>query len=117
LSRGDRRLGKVIHKAWELGNRFDAWHECFNYDNWLHAFHESGLDPSFYANRERPLDEALPWQHVDTGVTPNFLKKEYQDMWQGKETPDCRYGPCNACGLQQRHPDCQQKFKTTVKLI
>lgn len=117
LSRGDRRLGKVIHKAWELGNRFDAWHEYFNYDNWLHAFQESGLDPSFYANRERPLDEALPWQHVDTGVTPNFLKKEYQDMWQGKETPDCRYGPCNACGLQQRHPDCQQKFKTIVKLI
>jgi len=117
LSRGDRRLGKVIHKAWELGNRFDAWHEYFNYDNWLHAFQESGLDPSFYANRERPLDEALPWQHVDTGVTPSFLKKEYQDMWQGKETPDCRYGPCNACGLQQRHPDCQQKFKTIVKLI
>jgi len=114
LSRGDRRLGKVIHRAWELGNRFDAWHECFNYDNWLHAFQESGLDPSFYANRERPLDEALPWQHVDTGVTPNFLKKEYQDMWQGKETPDCRYGPCNACGLQQRHPGCQQKFKANV---
>jgi len=117
LSRGDRRLGKVIHKAWELGSRFDAWHECFNYDNWLRAFHESRLDPSSYANRERPVDEALPWQHVDTGVTPNFLKKEYQDMWQGKETPDCRYGPCNACGLQLRHTDCQQKFKTNVKLI
>jgi radical SAM family uncharacterized protein len=117
LSRGDRRLGKVIHKAWELGNRFDAWHECFNYDNWLRAFQESGLDPAFYANRERPLDEALPWQHVDIGVTPKFLKKEYQNMWQEKPTPDCRYGPCNACGLQQRHPDCQQKFKTTAKLI
>jgi len=117
LSRGDRRLGKVIHKAWELGSRFDAWDECFNYDNWLHAFHESGLDPAFYANRERPLNETLPWQHIDIGVTPNFLKKEYQDMWQGKTTPDCRYGSCNACGLQQRHPDCRQKFKTTAKLI
>jgi radical SAM family uncharacterized protein len=117
LSRGDRRLGKVIHKAWELGSRFDAWHECFNYDNWLHAFHESGLDPAFYANRERPLNETLPWQHVDIGVTPNFLKKEYQDMWQEETTPDCRYAPCNACGLQQIHPDCQQKFKTTAKLI
>jgi radical SAM family uncharacterized protein len=117
LSRGDRRLGKVIHKAWELGNRFDAWHECFNYGNWLHAFHESELDPALYANRERLLDEALPWQHVDTGVTQNFLKKEYQDMWQGKETPDCRHGPCNACGLQLRHADCQQKFKTNVNLI
>jgi radical SAM family uncharacterized protein len=117
LSRGDRRLGKVIYKAWELGSKFDAWHEHFNYDNWLHAFQESGLDPAFYANRERPLDEALPWQHVDTGVSTTFLKKECEDMWQGKETPDCRYGSCNACGLQQRHPDCQQKFKTTVKLI
>jgi len=117
LSRGDRRLAKVIHKAWELGSRFDAWHECFKYDNWMRAFKESGVDPSSYANRERPLDEALPWQHVDTGVTQNFLKKEYQDMWQGKETPDCRYGPCNACGLQLRHTGCQQKFKTNVNLI
>jgi radical SAM family uncharacterized protein len=117
LSRGDRRLGRVIHKAWELGNRFDAWHECFNYDNWLRAFQQSGLDPSYYAKRERPLDEVLPWQHVDTGVTPNFLKKEFHDMWQGKETPDCRYGPCNACGLQLRHADCQQKFKTNVNLL
>ena len=116
LSRGDRRLGKVIHRAWELGCRFDAWHECFNYDNWLCAFQESGLDPAFYANRQRPLDELLPWQHIDIGVTPSFLKKEHQDMWQGKETLDCRYGPCNACGLQQRHPDCQQKFnRMTVK--
>jgi radical SAM family uncharacterized protein len=117
LSRGDRRLGKVIHKAWELGSRFDAWHECFNYDNWLHAFQESGIDPAFYANRERPLSETLPWQHIDIGVTPSFLKKEYQNMWQGKPTPDCRYAPCNACGLQQRHPDCQQKFKKVAKLI
>jgi radical SAM family uncharacterized protein len=117
LSRGDRRLGKVIQKAWELGSRFDAWHECFNYDNWLYAFHESGLDPAFYANRERALNETLPWQHIDIGVTPGFLKKEYQYMRQEKDTPDCRYGPCHACGLQQRHPDCQQKLKTTVELM
>ena len=118
LSRGDRRLGKVIHRAWELGGKFDAWHEYFNYDGWLRAFEESGLDPAFYANRERALDELLPWQHIDIGVTLAFLKKEHHDMWQGKETPDCRYGPCNACGLQQRHPDCQQKFgRTTAESI
>lgn len=111
LSRGDRRLGKVIHRAWELGNKLDAWHECFNYDNWLRAFQENGLDPTFYANRQRALDELLPWQHIDIGVSTAFLKKEYQNMWQGKETPDCRNGICNACGLQDRHPDCQQKFK------
>ena len=117
LSRGDRRLGKFIHKAWELGSRFDAWQECFNYDNWLHAFKECKLDPAFYANRERPTGEVLPWQHIDIGVNSAFLKKEYQYMQQGKETPDCRHGHCNACGLQQRHPDCRQKFKPNAKLV
>jgi radical SAM family uncharacterized protein len=117
LSRGDRRLGKAIHRAWELGNRFDAWQECFNYGNWLKAFQENGLDPAFYANRERLLEEILPWQHIDTGVTQNFLKKEHEDMRLGKDTPDCRRGTCNACGLQRWHPDCQQKFKTRDKLI
>jgi radical SAM family uncharacterized protein len=117
LSRGDRRLGKVIHRAWELGNRFDAWQECFNYGNWLRALQESGLDPAFYANRERLLEEILPWQHIDTGLTQNFLKKEYEGMRLGSDTPDCRHGSCNACGLQRWHPDCQQKFKTKDKLI
>jgi len=117
LSRGDRRLGKAIQKAWELGSRFDAWQECFNYGNWLKAFQENGLDPAFYANRERLLEEILPWQHIDTGVTQNFLKKEYEGMQLGSNTPDCRHGSCNACGLQRWHPDCQQKFKTTDKLI
>jgi radical SAM family uncharacterized protein len=111
LSRGDRRLGKVIHRAWELGNRFDAWQECFNYDNWLKAFQENGLDPAFYANRERPLDEILPWHHIDIGVTQNFLRKEYEAMRSGKDTPDCRHGACNACGLQRWHSDCAQKLK------
>ncbi len=117
LSRGDRRLGKVIHKSWELGSRFDAWQECFNYDNWLRAFKECKLDPAFYANRERPTDEALPWQHIDIGVNSAFLKKEFQHMQQGKETSDCRHGHCNACGLQQRHPNCRQKFKPNAKLV
>jgi radical SAM family uncharacterized protein len=117
LSRGDRRLGKVIHRAWELGNRFDAWQECFNYGNWLKAFQENDLDPVFYANRERPLDEILPWQHIDIGVTHNFLQKEHEDMRLGKDTPDCRHGACNACGLQRWHPDCQQKLKASEKLI
>jgi radical SAM family uncharacterized protein len=117
LSRGDRRLGKVIHRAWELGNRFDAWQECFNYDNWLKAFQENDLDPAFYANRERHLDEILPWQHIDTGVTSNFLRKEYDSMHLGKPTPDCRHGTCNTCGLHRWHADCQQKSKKADKLI
>jgi len=110
LSRGDRRLGRVIYRAWELGCRFDAWTEHFNYENWLRAFADAGLEPAFYACRERSLEELLPWSHIDTGITDAFLKQEYQRARQGKETPDCRHNACNACGLQQQ-PKCQQKYQ------
>ncbi|UCH42350.1 MAG: TIGR03960 family B12-binding radical SAM protein [Dehalococcoidales bacterium] len=112
LSRGDRRLGKVIHRAWKLGATFDAWNERFNYDNWLRAFAESGLEPGFYAHRQRTLDELLPWSHIDAGVSPAFLKREYQRALEGKETPDCRYDSCHACGVERQHPVCQQKHQT-----
>jgi radical SAM family uncharacterized protein len=111
LSRGDRRLGKVIYRAWNLGSTFDAWNECFKYQNWLDAFARSGLEPGFYAHRQRSLDELLPWAHIDTGVTSAFLKREYQRTMQGKETPDCREHSCNACGLERWQADCQQKAK------
>jgi radical SAM family uncharacterized protein len=110
LSRGDRRLGKVIYRAWKLGSTFDAWNERFNYQNWLRAFAESGLEPDFYARRERSLNELLPWAHIDVGVTSDFLKREYQRALNGNETPDCRYKPCNACGLERWQADCQQKL-------
>jgi radical SAM superfamily enzyme YgiQ (UPF0313 family) len=109
LSRGDRRLGKVIYHAWKLGSIFDAWNEHFNYENWLRAFAESGLEPGFFAQRQRALDELLPWSHIDVGVTAAFLKREYQRAMEGRETPDCRHNACSACGLEQRHPTCQQK--------
>ena len=111
LSRGDRRLGKVIYHAWKLGCTFDAWSEYFNYGNWLCAFEEAGLEPGFYAQRERFLDEPLPWAHIDAGVTTAFLKREYQRALDGRETPDCRYKACNACGLERWQPACQQKHK------
>ncbi len=110
LSRGDRRLGKVIYRAWQLGCKFDAWSEHFNYQKWIDAFRQLGLDPSFYANRERALDELLPWDHIDTGVTPEFLKREYHNLWQEKETPSCLYGKCNACGLQRWQTSCLNKL-------
>jgi len=110
LSRGDRRLGKVIYDAWRSGSTFDAWDERFNYQNWLDAFQKSGLEPGFYAQRERSLDELLPWAHIDTGVTSAFLKQEYQRAFEGRETPDCHYNPCNACGLERLSADCQQKL-------
>ena len=111
LSRGDRRLGKVIYRAWKSGSTFDSWNERFNYQNWLRAFDASGLEPGFYAQRERSLDELLPWAHIDVGVSSAFLKREYQRALKGKETPDCRFKSCNACGLERLSADCQQKAK------
>jgi radical SAM family uncharacterized protein len=100
LSRGDRRLGKVISGAWRLGCRFDSWSEQIHHDKWLQAFAGAGLAPAFYAGRERSLDEALPWGHIDAGVTTDFLKQELERTRSGRETPDCRNGPCNLCGLE-----------------
>ncbi|MFH1169612.1 MAG: radical SAM protein, partial [Chloroflexota bacterium] len=109
LSRGDRRTGRVIYNAWKRGCTFDAWTERFNYESWLGAFADAGLDPAFYAHRERPLDEPLPWAHIDTGVTTAFLKKEYKRAIKGEATADCRYDDCSACGLQRQQPACREK--------
>ncbi len=109
LSRGDRRLGKVIYRAWQLGCVFDAWAEHFKYDLWLQAFAESGLEPAFYAHRNRSLDEVLPWSHIDVGVTGDFLKREYERAIEAQTTRDCRNAPCNACGLEKRQPECREK--------
>jgi radical SAM family uncharacterized protein len=109
LSRGDRRLGDVIYRAWKLGCAFDSWGECFRYDLWQTAFKESGIDPDFFAGRERPLDEALPWGHVDLGVSVSFLKEECRRALSGEQTTDCRSEACNVCGLQASHPACTAK--------
>ncbi len=117
LSRGDRRLGKVILNAWKLGATLDAWTECFSYENWISAFQAAGLEPGFYAQRERPTDEILPWSHIKIGVTPAFLKREYQRALKGEATADCRYNTCNACGLQLTQPSCQQKYQEQTGLL
>ena len=108
LSRGDRRLGKVIHKAWQMGAVLDGWSEHFNYEIWRKAFQEAGIDPDFYARRQRPLDEVLPWQHIDSGISADFLKREYKAATEEKLTADCRTESCNACGLEKQ-PECQNE--------
>lgn len=100
LSRGDRRIGRVIYQAWKSGCKYDAWSEYFRYESWLKAFEGSGLDPGFYAHREHSLDEMLPWSHIDTGISGDFLKAEFQRSQDGKTTPDCRTHNCNSCGLE-----------------
>jgi radical SAM family uncharacterized protein len=98
LSRGDRRLGRVINRAWQLGAKFDAWGENNNMPFWRQAFSEIGLDPDFYAYRERALDEILPWDHIHTGVTKIFLQRDLEWSKLGKTRMDCRE-QCYACGI------------------
>ena len=114
LSRGDRRLAGVIQSAWKLGCKFDAWSEHYNYEKWQNAFSECGLDPYYYACRERSVDEVLPWAHIDTGIDTGFLKREYERTRLGRETPNCSSGPCNLCGLQQSQDKCQKKYRELI---
>lgn len=96
---GDRRLSKVLYRAWQSGCILDGWDECFLYDNWLQAFVDCGLDLDFYAHRQRSLDETLPWDHIDAYISKSFLKREYEKALRAETTRDCREG-CNGCGLQ-----------------
>lgn len=107
LSRGDRRLAQVIYQAWKAGARFDAWDEHFRYDLWLEAFEKSGLDPSFYTHRPRPIDEVFPWDHISTSVRKRFLAEDYLWSQQGKTRPDCRER-CFACGILPTFADLRR---------
>ncbi len=98
LSRGDRRLGAVVQRAWELGARFDAWDEHRDQDAWMRAFAEAGLAPDFYAHRQRPPDEIFPWEVVSTGVRIEFLLAEYRRSQRGETREDCREH-CHGCGI------------------
>jgi radical SAM superfamily enzyme YgiQ (UPF0313 family) len=104
LTRGDRRLGQVIQRAWELGTRFDAWHEQRNVDAWKQAFAETGLDPDFYAHRQRPADEVFPWKVINTGVRKKFLLQEYRRSQEGVTLVDCRE-QCHGCGILGDYAD------------
>ncbi len=97
LARGDRRLSKVIELAWKKGCKFDSWDDQFKYDMWMEAFEEVGLDPKFYANRRRDFDEILPWDHLDYGISKNFLINENKKAHESITTPHCRI-KCAGCG-------------------
>ena len=102
FARGDRRLSKVLEIAYKKGCMFDAWTETFRFEPWEEAFEQAGIDPAFYYNRERDLDELLPWDFIDTGVTKEFLKREYINAKEEKVTPNCRE-KCSGCGVAKYH--------------
>ena len=98
FSRGDRRLTGALIEAWKMGARFDAWREHFKMDIWHESFKRSLLDPDFYLYRSRSLEETLPWEHIKSGVTKEYLIKEWKRALAGQITPDCRE-KCLECGV------------------
>lgn len=97
LSRGDRRIGAVIEEVWRSGGKLDSWSEYFSFERWTQAFEKCGLDPEFYACRERNFDEILPWSRVNMGVRPEFMWRERQKCYDASLSDDCRRR-CTACG-------------------
>jgi radical SAM family uncharacterized protein len=97
MALGDRRVGKVILKAFEKGSRFDSWDEHFKFDNWIEAFEESDVEPEFFVNRKKSYDEILPWDHIDIGVSKNFLIKENEKSKSNTLTKNCS-DLCSGCG-------------------
>jgi radical SAM family uncharacterized protein len=103
LSRGDRRVGKVIRAVWEDGGRFDGWSEHFSYDRWMaaaeRALEDEPVDVAWYTTRERDQIETLPWDHLDSGLDRDWLWEDWQDALRETEVDDCRWTPCFDCGV------------------
>lgn len=114
FARGDRRLCSALLKAHEKGMIFDGWGDYFSLDKWLEVFSECGIDPAFYANRQRDFDELLPWDHIDYGVKKSFLIEECKKAYKDETTPNCRQ-KCSNCGAAQwKVGVCFEKRKNLV---
>ncbi len=100
LARGDRRLCDALELACREGFCFDSWDEYFDYDKWLSVFERAGIDPAFYANRAFDVDEILPWDIIDCGVSKEFFKRERAKAYEAATTPNCREA-CSACGANK----------------
>ncbi len=99
FARGDRRIAPAILAAYKKGQIYDAWSEYFNYDLWMETFAECGIDVDFYNVRARSLDEILPWDFIDTGVSKSFLRREWEKALRGEVSPNCRE-KCAGCGAR-----------------
>ncbi|WEV78573.1 TIGR03960 family B12-binding radical SAM protein [Janibacter cremeus] len=103
LSRGDRRVGRVIEQVWRDGGRFDGWSEYFSYDRWMaaaeKAFKGTGVDVDWFTTREREEAEVLPWDHIDSGLDKEWLWQDWLDALDETEVEDCRWTPCFDCGV------------------
>ncbi|MEN6374983.1 MAG: TIGR03960 family B12-binding radical SAM protein [Smithella sp.] len=98
FSRGDEKLGRLLAAAYRKGCRFDGWTDVLNFDLWLEALAEAGINPEDYT-RERDINEKLPWDNIDCGVSREFLLAELQKAADCLETEDCRTHSCRKCGV------------------
>lgn len=99
IASGDRRIADVVEAAWRAGARFDAWTEQFGLRAWLEAFAECDVDAEALASEPRPEDRALPWEHIDSGLSRAFLAAERRRAESGETTADCTFGDCAGCGV------------------
>jgi len=99
VSRGDRRIGRVIERVWRAGGTFQEWSECFDLDRWLDAMAAEGLDPAWFVTRHREEDEVLPWDHLSAGLHRDFLWQDWRAALAEHGLPDCRWTPCYDCGV------------------
>lgn len=99
LARGDRRVADVVERSFMLGARFDGWHECDTLPIWMQALEDCGVDLAWYSYRERDNKEALPWDHLDSGLDTAWLWKDWQDAQKDQQLDDCRWSPCYDCGV------------------
>jgi radical SAM family uncharacterized protein len=103
LSRGDRRVGRVVEQVWRDGARFDGWREHFSYDAWMAAadtaLADQPVDVAWYTTRERDQLEVLPWDHLDSGLDKDWLWRDWEDALSQNEVEDCRWTPCYDCGV------------------
>lgn len=102
LSRADEKTAPVIYEAWRQGARFDAWQEYHTFETWKNAFSTCNIDPYEYSHRQIGLQEDLPWDFINTGVSKSFFMSEYQKSSEGSLTSDCR-NQCYACGIQANY--------------
>ena len=121
FARGDRRLSKVIEKAYRTGAIFDGWDEFFDFDNWISAFESTGVSPEFYASRKFEFSDILPWSVIDCGVSEKYLMREYEKAYETKTTPDCGT-KCSGCGISKygvpycKEMQCKNKESEEAKV-
>lgn len=97
LARGDRKLCNVIYDVYQSGQIFDAWTEYFKKENWDNALEKNHIDIGFYTYRDRSVDEILPWDFINIGVTRKFMENEWKKAQAEVVTPNCRV-KCSGCG-------------------